>query len=297
MDIFYTNLQSVLNISAMQAQTLVETFNTGDLEFFQTYFSALPTATFSTKNASVNSTLYIEEENIGAGGFGIIKKNKTQPYVYKSLENKYYLTNPLKYLKSIYQEAIIQTLLQSDSSHGKYICNLYKVYRTGPNTCIFQMELLETTLGKFIRDKEESYLANPEPLNKILLKKLIKILEIINYFNATYGFSHNDLGLENIMINNNNLKLIDFGLSSIKFGTIQIGKQLKSKIDHIYLCSKLALYLDINPNEFSKYLETLVMLPAETPIQTYISMLKSQAKESKSKKSKTTKKAKKLKSL
>lgn len=305
MERFYTNLRFFLNISVEQAKTLVTNFETGDLVFFQTYFDALPPATFSVendKNAAVNSVLYVEEENIGAGGFGIIKKNKTRPFVYKSLENKYYLSNPLIYLKSIFQEAIIQTLLQSDSSHGIYICKLYRLYRAGPNTCIFQMEsLMMTTLGKFIRDKEESYLANPEPLNKMLQKKLIKILEIINYFNTSYGFSHNDLSLENIMIHRNNIKLIDFGLSSVNFGTIQIGKKIKSRTDQNYLCSKLATYLDINPNEFSKYLETLAMMPPETPIQTYITMLKSQitksqtAKKSQTKKAQT-KKTKKLKS-
>jgi len=299
MEQFYTNLRYILNISLEQAITLVTNFKTGDLDFFQTYFDALPSASFSTENSSENSVLYVEEENIGAGAFGTIKKNKTRPFVYKSLENKFFLSNPLTYLKSIFQEAIIQTLLQSDSSHGIYICKLYKLYKTGPNTCIFQMEsLMMTTLAKFIRDKEESYIVNPEPLNKILQKHLIKILEIINYFNTAYGFSHNDLSLENIMVDRNSIKLIDFGLSSINFGTIQIGKKLKSRMDQNYLCSKLATYLDINPNEFSKYLETLAIMPPETPIQTYIIMLKSHltkshTTKSKPKKPKATKKAKK----
>jgi serine/threonine protein kinase len=111
-------------------------------------------------------------------------------------------------------------------------------------------------------------------------KTAVKVLEIINYFNTTYGFSHNDLSLDNVMLTKEgtNPKLIDFGLSSIKFDTIQIGKQLKTRYDPNYLLYKLWLYLDINPTEFSNTLETLTTLPPETPIQTYIDALEPKPK-------------------
>lgn len=274
MEAFYTNLESILNITQIQAKQLVSQFSSGDLDFFQTYFNVLPTAKFTTNNVSGNTTLNTDDENIGAGAFGIIKKNRTRSLVYKSLVNRYSSDKRLKYLKPIFQEIIVQTLLQSDANYGKYVCILNKVYRVG-NDCVFQMEQLETTLGSYIQSNEEAYMANPEPINNVLLKTLLEVLEILNYFNATYGFSHNDLSLDNIMIkkDGSNPKLIDFGLSSINFGNIQIGKQLKSRIDPSYLLTKLALYLDINPSKFSKSLEILAMLPPETPIQTYIDNL------------------------
>jgi serine/threonine protein kinase len=199
--------------------------------------------------------------------------------VYKSLKNRYTSDKRLNYLKSIFQEAIIQTLLQSDTSYGKYVCKLYKVYKVG-NDCVFQMEHLETTLGRYIQANEEAYEENPEPINIMVRKTAVKVLEIINYFNTTYGFSHNDLSLDNVMITKEgtNPKLIDFGLSSIKFDSIQIGKQLKTRYDPTYLLYKLWLYLDINPTEFSNTLETLTMLPPETPIQTYIDALEPKPK-------------------
>ena len=138
------------------------------------------------------------------------------------------------------------------------------------------MEPLDTTLEKLI--DIEAYEKNPEPINSLVLKVLIKVLEIINYFNKTYGFCHNDLSISNIMLPKtgnvvSQVKLIDFGQSSVKFSNIELGKPLKSRVDPQYLILKLFTTLDINPNEFSKKLEKLLELPADTPIQAYIDNL------------------------
>lgn len=200
-------------------------------------------------------TLFVEPENIGVGAFSVLKRNRTKKYVYKSIGNAMYPGDKrILYLKLIFKEAIIQTLLQSDVSYGKHVCQIYKVYRYG-NSCIFQMEPLDTTLEKLI--DIEAYEKNPEPINSLVLKVLIKVLEIINYFNKTYGFCHNDLSISNIMLPKtgnvvSQVKLIDFGQSSVKFGNIELGKPLKSRVDPQYLILKLFTTLDINPNEFSK---------------------------------------------
>ena len=292
MNAFYKTLEGVLSITDEQAKALVTDFNTRDLAFFQTYFEGLPSAKLE-KNSNVKNanskvvTLFVEGKNIGAGAFGVIKKNRTENFVYKYLKDKEAPEKRLIYLKSIFQEAIIQTLLQSDATHGQYICQLYKVYRQG-NDCIFQMEPLETTFEKRIgleKDMDiEAYEMDPKPINALVLKVLLKVLEIINYFNRTYGFCHNDLSISNIMMpksgnggnggnEGNGVKLIDFGKSSVWFGKIQIGIPSKYRIDPQYLIQKLQTILDINPTKFSKKLETLLELPSNTQIQTYIDYL------------------------
>jgi hypothetical protein len=78
MEVFYTSLASVLNTSKQRAKDLVANYNTGDLEFFQTYFDGLKSIKFELHNAvndSVNITLFVEENSIGAGASGVIKKN------------------------------------------------------------------------------------------------------------------------------------------------------------------------------------------------------------------------------
>jgi serine/threonine protein kinase len=142
------------------------------------------------------------------------------------------------------------------------------------------MESLETTLDKLI--DVDAYEKNTKPINALVLKVLLKVLEIINYFNTTYGFCHNDLSTSNIMVPKtgnvaSQVKLIDFGISSVKFGNIELGKPLKSRVDLQYLILKLFTTLDINPNEFSQKLEKLLELPADTPIKTYIELLQGAA--------------------
>jgi len=269
MEVFYTNLASVLNTTPELAEQLVLNYNKGDLEFFQTYFTYFPTAVFAvnnSKNSSVNMTLFVEEENIGYGGFAAIKKNRAKPFVYKTFINRYSEEKRLQFIKPIFKEAIIQTLLQSDPKNGKHICKLYKVYRVG-NECVFQIEPLETTIEKYFE-------TNPTHITKVI----VKLLEIINYFKTTYGFSHNDLKLDNVMtVKQGNavagIKLIDFGLSSVQFDAVAIGKASKTRSDMQYLFYSLSKHLELEPNEFSNLIDTMLELPTDTPIQTYIDML------------------------
>lgn len=284
---FYANLATAINTTPEKAQTLVKDFNTGTLEFFSSYFDSLPTATLvtnNTKNNSVNVTLFVEEDPIGSGAFATIQKNRSQPFVYKLLQNRYYKENRLQYIKPLFKEIVIQTLLQSDTKYGKHICKLYKVYKVGSDA-VFQIEPLETTIETYFEAQK------PESKATTITKTFVKLLEIISHFKNTYGFSHNDLKLDNVMTvkAGADLKLIDFGLSSIKFGTIELGKPSKAKADMQYLFYSLSKYLEVEPNAFSELVETLVQLPIETPIQTYVDKLQPPKAQSGSSRRKTKK--------
>ena len=140
-----------------------------------------------------------------------------------------------------FKEAVIQTILQSDTTYGKYVCRLYKVFREG-NNFVFQIEPLETTLAKYIYENRFV-----EGRNEIVARALIKIIEIMNYFYVKYGFNHRDLSTDNIMTTKTgdaeNIKLIDFGKSTLEFGGIQIGKAGK-RTDTVNLFKVLKYDLD-----------------------------------------------------
>jgi hypothetical protein len=69
------------------------------------------------------------------------------------------------------------------------------------------------------------------------------------------------------------IKLIDFGLSSVQFDTVAIGKPSKTRSDMQYLFYSLSKHLELEPNEFSNLIDSMLELPTDTPIQTYIDML------------------------
>lgn len=276
MDAFYKNLASLLNTTKPLAKELVTKYNTSSLEFFLSRFAALPSASLvinNVKNDSVNTTLFVEDDSIGAGGFGTVKKNRTQNFVYKTIVDRYPADNRLQYLKLIFKEVIIQALLQSDVKYGKYICRLYKVWRVS-NDVVLQLEPLEITLDKYLET------ANSEETERLAL---VKILQIIGYFKTMYGFSHNDLRLDNVMAVKKtntieNIKLIDFGLSSINYKGIELGKPSLRRADIQYLLYSVSKYLEVKylnipPTDFPNLIEELLVLPIETPIQTYIDKL------------------------
>ena len=266
MEPFYTSLETILSINSEQVKTLITQFNTGDLAFFQTYFNLLPTAKLQVsneKNANANETFFVGSQAIGAGEFGTMFKNKnnSRPFVYKRIEDYEGAndTTSLTYLQTGFKEAIIQVLLQSDTTYGKHICRLYKVYRDGLNF-IFQMEALEITLERYI--VKNRWTAVDESIMPNIILKLVLIL---NYFNTKYGFFHNDLSLSNIMTVETgdqveNLKLIDFGLSMVKIGEIQLGIRKPTPYDPTFI--KHLIY-EVRP-KYRRALEKIVALPPET---------------------------------
>ena len=278
---FYLTLASILTTTPSAAERLVRTFNTGDQDFFQHYYDTLPTATLSrntTKNNTVNTTLYINTTNLGKGAFGVLEKNQFQPYVYKLISNE--PKNKMKHLKSLFREIIIQALLDCDPEYGHYVCTIYKVYKMD-GFCIFKLEQLDMTLKQ--RIQLTNNISTPELHTTEMRSVLLEIFKILNYFRTKYGFYHNDLHLENIMTSKSgpiidNLKLIDFGFSSVNFDGIYIPKGSESSLNGMADCYNLSYYFKMyvknTTPEFVGLLTKLVDLPEETPIDNYVDVLK-----------------------
>jgi serine/threonine protein kinase len=277
----YLTLASILTTTPSLAERLVKEFSSGDQAFFQHYFDALPTAKLarnSTKNNTVNATLFINDRSVGKGAFGLLEKNRSMPYVYKVISDQ--PKERLKHLKSLFREIIIQTLLICDPEYGHYVCQIYKVYKTGiGNTCIFKLERLEVTLRERIQQLNSS--GSPEKNTSEVRSVMLEIFKVLAYFRTKYGFYHNDLHLENIMTTNEgpitDIKFIDFGFSTVNFEGINMSKgnsSLNRKSDCLTLIYFLNIYLKNVIPEFTALLSKLLKLPEATPISDYIDLLK-----------------------
>jgi serine/threonine protein kinase len=243
---FYTNLGSILNITTNESRHLIQMYNTANLEFFERIFTSLPVA---------NPSMYIDNKD------SVVFTNALgEPYIYKIARDEG--SDRYEYLKELFKEIIIQTLLQSDSKYGHYVCKIYSVYRSGSN-CILKLEAVEHTISEVfdvIHTKEveriarssipsgmpkmkhamalAAFMANarrkavatviPAERSLRLRDILVKVIEMLSHFHNKYKFVHNDLHTENIMITGNadmveNIRLIDFGLSYVQIDGINIG--------------------------------------------------------------------------
>jgi len=166
-------------------------------------------------------------EKIGKGAFGSVYKGSSGR-VYKKIEEAY---------KDVYREALIQSLLSSDKSHGQHICKIEALYRDKDDTkpfFYFKMEAVDRTLAQYLdslADTSEGRLIHTAQLAEIV----IKIARILDYFKKAYGFYHNDLHSNNVMIQLLDdrqyiVKFIDFGISFIENDTLTYkpGKDCKS---------------------------------------------------------------------
>lgn len=279
---FYNNLASIINVSPELATNLVKNYNTGDLAFFQTYFDALPKLSYSknnTKNISANETVIVKDENAGKGLFGVIAKNRNNPFVYKKIEDKSLPSGRLGYLKSIFKEVIVQTLLQSDTTYGTNICHIYKLYRSA-NNCIMKLEILHITLKDAILASKNSFRKEPNAASSLLRDILVKIFEILDHFYKKYEFRHYDLHVSNVMSDSHgdiveNLKIIDFGLSYVKIDEQEIGV-LGSNFND---CYNISFYMhhycgNIITKSLNDLLEKIIEYPDETPPSDYLKELK-----------------------
>ena len=235
-----SSLANVIGDSAERAMRLIENIKTGDLEFFEGYFNKLPGINFSTNaNAeSKNGIIYITGKSIGEGSYGSVFKNRNNPYVYKLVadksKNKGDVQKKKRFLKGVFQELIIQTLLQSDEKYGDKICKIYKIYRKD-DAFILKLQALECTLIDRLR-LDRPNIVDKNKFSKFVVDLILNVNEMLDYLYEKYGFRHQDLHEENIMTVYkgdiiSNMTIIDFGRSCVNFEDVKIG-QFDKDIEH-----------------------------------------------------------------
>lgn len=285
---FYKNLGDVLSISPAEAETFVNGYSTGDLAFFQQYFKKLPLAkiAFDDKKREGIETLFVKSGNIGSGTYGQVAKNRYGPFAYKipNPPNDPEYASPtelLNYAKAIFKEIIIQTLLQSDSEYGKYICHIFKVFQQGPLVVIIKMDQLDKTIQTIYNNSHPK--AKSTDLKSDELKQiLIKLFQILIHFRNKYGFHHLDLHVENIMTMDDgdrvaDMKLIDFGKSAIAINNLTIPGDPEDEPDGFMIINSVRSHIKHNSNpyspSFSEMLDKLIALPKATSLEEYLKIL------------------------
>jgi len=275
-DRFFTNLGEVMSITPELARDFIYGYTTGTGAFLDSYFQRLPIANIvnGTSSESGVESLVVKETNVGEGRFGKVMRNISNPFAYKE-RRKSSGEIPTIYFESIFNEIIIQTLLQNDPTYGKYVCRIFKVFRKkGEHTIFIKMEQLTTTLQQVYEtiDEDKRFERSNE-----LKAILIKLFTILIHFRDKYAFQHLDFHMANIMIAPHegdilsNLKIIDFGLSRIVIpGVITIFGGSSNKDGKTIIESILSREtpLDIN-SALRTLLNSLNSLPPETPLETY----------------------------
>lgn len=149
----------------------------------------------------------------GKGSYGVVHKSAAK-YAYKrsSVANK-------EGLLVVLTELFIQTTLASDPVHGINISEPFEfniiVDAVGAVKTLLKMEFIATTFDKQFNNMDGATYESIRPFFK-------ELVQVLKYFNDTYGFLHCDLHKGNIMFDISPgggfsvLKIIDFGFSTIR---------------------------------------------------------------------------------
>jgi len=235
---FYKNLGTILKCSPDETVALVKGLNKNrwNDKFFATYFEKLPPVSVMYRgNPSYGrypplpgQSLTVKDPRM-KGEFSNVFTNTEGPFVYKVLDTSGYTKHSLPYLYTSFKEIVIQVLLQSDPTHGQYICKLHNVFSSSGREIILKLEGLPMTYENYLLTKIIEMRYNRETMvkNSIKIKdNLIKLFTILKYFRDTYDYYHYDLHFNNLMVDAfGEFKLIDFGYESYaKIDGVDVGR-------------------------------------------------------------------------
>lgn len=184
----------------------------------------------------------ISGKKLGSGSYGVTYpledlNGDPTPKVVKVMSKELnFKSDPAKYLR----EAIIQIIIEKETENESYPeINLYgpfapRLFYIGVEKTeyyIISERLTNTLLANMKSDKLDEY--------KTHIVKIAKILQVLY---AKLRFNHRDLKFDNIMYtlnpnNTENIKLIDFGFSCLKYKGIQISNNTE-KLSHCYKMSR-----------------------------------------------------------
>ncbi len=143
-------------------------------------------------------------------------------------------------LFSVFKESLIQQKLSCDSLYGHTIPYVFSLKKRAKKIYRINMEKIDNSIyirfDNFLNELSLNTVLNNKEKIIILFKKLIGLSVVLNHFQDTYGFIHNDLKPDNFFVSRDisnldlsivdtNIKIIDFGLSGIKEGTNYIISQ------------------------------------------------------------------------
>ena len=177
-------------------------------------------------------TIYEENTTVptlelGRGTYGVVYNHGESV-----IKNQYRGDN----IYSIFKECLIQERLSKDSLYGNCvpkIINFAKRFNTKyskylPRIIMDKVDPVHYySFDNFLEDLANNNIMTRKMKTLIFIKKLIGLATVLNHFQKTYGFIHNDFKEDNIYVSKDNtenmtnmydVKIIDFGLSAMKEG-------------------------------------------------------------------------------
>jgi hypothetical protein len=232
---FYESLGQMIRCSSDDAVALVNGLNKNrwNDKFFTAYIKNLPPVSVMYKG-NPSYGIYPPEKSLTVkdprmkGEFSNVFTNTEDIFVYKVLVPSGYLKHSLPYLYTSFKEIVIQSLLQSDPTHGKFICKLHGVFVAAPGQVILKLEGLPMSYENHLLTKVEMrYTRETMVKNSIKIKDdLIRLFTILKHFRDKYEYQHYDLHFNNLMVDaSGEFKLIDFGYESYaKIDDVVVGR-------------------------------------------------------------------------
>jgi len=236
MEEFYKTLADMIHCTPDEASVLVKGLNTNRWKdaFFTPYIEKLPSVTVLYKGSAPygiyppQQTITVKDPRM-RGEFSNVFTNTEGPFVYKVLATGGYIKHAVPYLSNTFKEIIIQTLLQSDPTHGQFICKLHGVFVAAKREIILKLENLPRSYKDYLLSDvlKKTYKRDSMVANSIKIKEdLIKLFRILQHFRDTYGFHHYDLHFDNLMVDETGeFKLIDFGYETYaRIDGVEVGR-------------------------------------------------------------------------
>ena len=156
----------------------------------------------------------------GGGTFGEIWQSPTIPtLLFKRVLPDIYEHSFEKQARTFLTECWVQTILNTDKKYGKFTSAIFKAYRDvrivrqhidlAQPVFFIAMEYIPYTLGELV--KSGAFTATQ------LRGVLYSVSSYLNHFFKKYSFFHRDLHVGNIMLSDTGIKIIDFGMSCLKY--------------------------------------------------------------------------------
>jgi hypothetical protein len=211
------------------------------------------------------------------GDFGVVKPNRSRrdKYVYKFISNGSDIFTDPNDARDVFKEILVNIILQMDPKVENSVMKIYKVYQQESYNgyeLILKLEALSYPLNTLLRYSLRDDL---EYNKKLLLKVYGPLFETLQYLRKTYDFRHGDLHVNNLMLPKSvdldslniqtlSVKMIDFGLSGLRFADAMYGGTFSAVGEDF---SKEFQGLFINKNLPSDFMANLNELKSGDPLK------------------------------
>jgi hypothetical protein len=176
----------------------------------------IPHDTFMDLISEIPRSELLKLQNvISSGSYGRVYKSSDPTKVVKTVTYEFDPYGGGDLLVDYFAETLIQFIIQTDETYGSAVPAIHNIYKQESSATLYiVMDKLDESLdSRLIADGA----AHGKARFSLFKNLMIQLLRILIHLNTTYGFVHRDLKGNNIMLQGDTIKLIDFGLSVMNF--------------------------------------------------------------------------------